>query len=69
VREIAPHGKAATIAALLKKQGYVPRFEALSAGRGVIDWYYLPQGPSLANGGPKPVLVAAGRATFSTRGR
>jgi hypothetical protein len=68
VREIAPHGKAAKIAGLLKKQGYVPPFESLSAGRGVIAWYNLPKGANLASGGPKPVPVAAGKATFSYAG-
>ncbi len=65
LREVTPHGKATSITALLKKQGYVLPFTALTAGRVVIDWYYSPKGAHLATGKPKPVLVAAGKATLS----
>jgi hypothetical protein len=68
LRQLAPQGKAAKIAALLKKQGYVLSFTALSAGKLVIDWYYLPAGAHLARAKPKPLLLAAGKATFSQAG-
>jgi hypothetical protein len=67
--EITPHGKAAKIASLLKNHGYVLSFTALIGGKVVIDWYYLPNGAHLASGKPKPVLVAAGKATFARAGR
>jgi secreted trypsin-like serine protease len=66
--QITPHGKAAGIAALMKSQGYVLSFTALSAGNVVIDWYYLPNGAHLVSGKPKPVLVAVGKATFTHAG-
>jgi trypsin len=66
--EITPHGEAAGIAALMKNGGYVLSFRALSAGKVVIDWYYLPSGAHLASGKPKPVLVAVGKATFTRAG-
>jgi YVTN family beta-propeller protein len=67
--EITPHGKAAKIAALLKAHGYVLSFTALSAGKVVIDWYYLPNGAHVASAKAKPVLIAAGNAKFSQAGR
>lgn len=66
--QITPHGKAAGIAALIKNQGYVLSFPALSAGKVVIDWFYLPSGAHLARGKPKPVLIAEGKATFTRAG-
>ncbi len=66
--EITPHGNSAGITALMKNGGYVLSFRALSAGKVVIDWYYLPSGAHLASGKPKPVLVAVGKATFTRAG-
>jgi hypothetical protein len=70
LRQLAPHGNAAKIAVLLKQHGYVLTFTALTAGKLVIDWYYLPAGAHLtrAKPKPKPVLLAAGKATFSQAG-
>jgi hypothetical protein len=72
LRQLAPQGKAAKIAALLKQHGYVVSFTALSAGKLVIGWYYLPAGAHLTlakpKPKPKPVLVATGKATFSQAG-
>jgi hypothetical protein len=70
LRQLAPQGKAAKIAALLKQHGYVVSFTALSAGKLVIGWYYLPAGAhlTLAKPKPKPVLVATVNATFSQAG-
>jgi DNA-binding beta-propeller fold protein YncE len=65
LRQITPYGKAGKIAALLNKHGYLLSFMALTAGRVVIDWYYLPKGARLASAKPKPVVVAVGKATFS----
>jgi hypothetical protein len=61
--QITPHGSAAGIAELLKKHGYGLSFTALSGGKVVIDWYYVPHGGHIASA--KPVLVAVGRATFA----
>ena len=68
LRQITPRGRAAKITALFKSHEYVLLFKALSAGRVVIDWYYLPTGAHLASAKPKPVLIADGRATFSRAG-
>ena len=68
MHQITPRGQAAKIAALLKSHEYVLSFKALSAGRVVIDWYYLPTGAHLASAKPRPVLIADGRATFSRAG-
>ena len=68
VHQITPRGQAVKIAALLKSHEYVLSFKALSAGRVVIDWYYLPTGAHLASAKPKPVLLADGRATFFRAG-
>jgi hypothetical protein len=68
LRQLAPQGKAAKIAALLKRNGYGLSLTAMSAGKLVIDWYYLPAGAHLARAKPKPVLLAAGKATFSQAG-
>jgi hypothetical protein len=66
--EIAPAGKGAKIAQLLKR-GYVFTFRALEAGTAEIDWYYLPPGAKLAKKSKaKPVLVAAVRRSFSAAG-
>jgi alpha-tubulin suppressor-like RCC1 family protein len=65
--QLLPEGKAAKIAALLKK-GYFLLFRALTAGSVLIDWYYLPHGAHVAKAKPKPVLVAAGHASFSHAG-
>ena len=69
IKELAPSGKSATISKLLKSGGYRATFKIQEAGTAVIGWYYLPRGASLskksAKKGPKPVLVAAGKATVS----
>ena len=56
---------------LLKKRGHRLRFTALTAGTALVRWYYLPKGARLAKARktrPKPILVAAGRATFKAAG-
>ena len=67
--QLAPHGKTAKIAALLK-HGYRVAFRAPGAGTVVIDWYELPKGAHLAKHKPKPkpVLVAIGTAKFAAAG-
>ncbi len=65
--QIVPAGRAARITALLKS-GYTVSFTALTAGTVVIDWYYLPKGAHVSRAKPKPVLVAAGRGSFSRAG-
>jgi hypothetical protein len=61
--EMSPAGKAAKITALLKKHAYVLSFTVMSAGKVVIDSYYLSNGAHLASAKhkAKPVLVAVGR--------
>ena len=72
-REITPHGKTARIVALLKKHGYRLAFTALSAGKLVIDWYYVPSGARLSSANhthrPKRVLIASGQVAFSRSGQ
>jgi hypothetical protein len=58
--QIAPHGKASRIGALLA-HGYALRFRALTAGTAVVEWY-APQK------GGKAVLIASGRRTFAAAG-
>lgn len=67
LKQLAPTGKAAKIAALLKRDGYTSFIKTLSAGRVVINWYYLPTGADVnkPNRKPKPVLFATGKASFS----
>jgi hypothetical protein len=65
--EIAPSGKTARIAAVLKASGYAYAFRALEAGKAAVSWYQVPLGAHLARVGrkPKPVLVASGRLSFT----
>jgi hypothetical protein len=59
--QIAPHGRAARIGALLAHD-YALRFRALTAGTAKVEWYRLPKGH-------KPVLIASGRHVFAAAGR
>ncbi len=68
VKELAPSGKNASISKLLKNGGYGLAFKLQAGGTAMIGWYYLAKGASLTKKsakGPKPVLVAAGKATVS----
>jgi hypothetical protein len=57
---LVPTGKLAKIAALVKHGGYTFSFAAPSAGRLVLDWYFVPAGAHVTRGTkPKPVLVAS----------
>ncbi|MGH9570030.1 MAG: hypothetical protein ACRD4F_10335, partial [Candidatus Angelobacter sp.] len=67
MRQIAPSGKAAKVAALLKHGGYVLPFTALEAGTFVVRWYQVPKGAKIARHG-KAVLVAVGRLVLSGAG-
>ena len=67
--EIAPTGRSARIAALLKRGGFTISFRALEPGTAAIDWYEVPHGSKVAkNTRPKPVLVGAGRLRFAAAG-
>jgi alpha-tubulin suppressor-like RCC1 family protein len=68
--QLTPKGKAAKIAALLKKRSYTLSFRALSAGRALIDWYFLPKGAHVSKKRPKPkpVLFAEGKRSFAAPG-
>jgi hypothetical protein len=63
--QLSPSGKGAKIAALLERGTTRSRLRALSAGRVVIDGYYVPKGAKLSKAKPKPVLVATGQANFT----
>ena len=65
--QLAPSGKAAKIAALLKSGGSTIMFKALEPGTAAIDWYELPAGAKVAKKAT-PVLVGAGQRTFSAAG-
>jgi hypothetical protein len=65
--QLAPSGASAKIVALVRNGGYSFSFRELSAGRVVIDWYYLPKGANINK--PKAVLVATGNAKFSKAGQ
>jgi hypothetical protein len=69
--QLAPSGASAKIVALVRNGGYSFSFRELSAGRVVIDWYYLPKGANInkPNHKPKAVLVATGNAKFSKAGQ
>jgi hypothetical protein len=63
---LAPHGKSAKIAALLKHRGYAVSFASPIAGRLSISWYLVPKGARLAAG--KPVLAAVGKISTPAGG-
>jgi len=66
-RQLAPSGKTASISALLEHRGLHMSFTLPEAGSLVVQWYFVPRGAKLARKtGVKPILVAAGRATFTT---
>jgi hypothetical protein len=66
---LAPSGKTATIAALLKSGVFTFVFTAVEGGTVVIDWYQVPLGAKLSKKTKaKPVLVAAGQLKFPAAG-
>jgi alpha-tubulin suppressor-like RCC1 family protein len=67
--QLTPKGKGAKIGRLSRKKGYTMSFSALSAGRFVINWYFVPKGAHLSKAKPVPVLVATGRRTFAGAGK
>jgi hypothetical protein len=66
-RLLIPRGKTTKIAALLAKGSYLLSFKALTAGRGVVAWYFVPKGAHVARA--RPVLVATGGASFAAAGK
>ena len=67
--QLTPSGKAAKIQALLKSGGFTLVFNALEAGVILIDWYQVPSRAKLARKAhPRPLLVAAGKLTFTAKG-
>jgi hypothetical protein len=59
---LSPHGRVAKIGMLLKKGGYTFSFKAPSAGKLVLEWYYVPKGAHITKkvkSKPKAVLVAS----------
>jgi hypothetical protein len=67
---ISPAGVAAQIGAVLKAGGYAYAFKALTAGTALINWYQVPPGAHVtsAKAKLKPLLVAAGRLSFTAAG-
>lgn len=63
---LAPRGKRAKIAALLKHRGYAISFRSLIAGRLSIAWYLVPKGAHLA--AARPVLAAVGKISTPASG-
>jgi uncharacterized repeat protein (TIGR01451 family) len=68
IKQLAPSGKAGGILGLLRARGYTAWFNAPGGGRLVIAWYYVPTRARVSRVTRKPVLVAAGRASFSKAG-
>lgn len=64
---LAPSGKAAKAAALLKS-GYAFTFDAPAAGKLQITWYVLPKGAKLA-AKSKPLAIATGAVTALRAGK
>jgi hypothetical protein len=63
---LAPSGKNAKIAAVLKHGGYALLFSALTPGQLTISWYLVPKGAHVAKA--KPTLVARGQVALSAAG-
>jgi hypothetical protein len=63
---IAPHGKAAKIAAILKAGGYTLRMTMPEAGTASVNWYALRRGAHLSVA--KQTLIASGTARFNSAG-
>jgi alpha-tubulin suppressor-like RCC1 family protein len=59
--QLAPKGKPAKIAALLKAKRYALSFKALRAGTVVVNWFSVPKGK-------QATLIASGRMTFKAAG-
>jgi hypothetical protein len=68
VGQLVPSGRAAKIRALLRSGGFALVFTASEAGLIVVDWYHVLPGAKLARKAHRPLLVAAGRLSFSTKG-
>lgn len=64
---LAPVGRDAKIAELLKRGSYTVALNTLSAGQVLVSWYLVPKSARLARG--KPVLAAVGSLSFPKIGR
>lgn len=64
--QLAPRGKGAKLASLLKAGGYVVSFNAPAAGTVAISWYEVPKGAHLS--AAHLVLVATGTANAAGAG-
>ena len=67
VKQLAPRGKAARIASLLKKGGYTFRFRTLTAGRLEIDWDAVAR-VKRSKANVKSARLAIGKARFAHAG-
>src|ERR1700704_1652657 len=60
-RQLAPHGRAARLTALIRSGAFKQLFKAPGPGRAAIAWYYAPPAPKLASSVARArVLVASG---------
>jgi hypothetical protein len=68
-RQLTPSGKMDSISALLRHRGLNMSFTLPEAGTLVVRWYFVPPGAKLARKmNDKPILAAAGEATFTSAG-
>jgi len=68
LRNLAPPGRASRISAMLRNGAYVQALDALTAGKAVIGWCYLPKHGHLGKGKPRSVLIATAARTFTAAG-
>ncbi len=66
-KAIAPTGRSARLAALLKTGRFTRSFASPAAGTLVIDWYTIPKSTH-ARKHAKPLLIATGKAIFAAAG-
>jgi Bacterial Ig-like domain len=63
--QLAPHGRAARIAAIVRRGGFIARLKSPEAGEAVVNWYYTPPGArTAAASSRKAVRVAFGSVMF-----
>jgi Regulator of chromosome condensation (RCC1) repeat/Putative Ig domain len=61
--QLTPKGSAARLSRLAARKSYSYRFNALSAGKLTVSWYFLPRGAHISRK-VKPVLFASGQLLF-----
>jgi alpha-tubulin suppressor-like RCC1 family protein len=61
--QLTPTGSAARLSRLAKQRSYSHLFNALTAGKLIVNWYFLPKGAHISRK-VKPVLFASGQLLF-----